>query len=315
MGRPVDRVPVLLISGIGRSGSTLIDRTLGTAPGCASLGEVVRIWQRGLLENSSCGCGRAFRDCELWGPIGEVAFGGWDALDASTVLGLQRSVDRTRYVPFMVTGWRGDYGRRRAEYASLLARLYRAVLQVTGARLIVDSSKNLSTAFLLCTVPELDVRIVHLVRDSRAVAYSWTKEMSKGGSGGEMDRYAPVFVAMQYLFANSVIDLARLVGMRSRFVRYEDFVAAPGPTALSLLAYGGVAGADLAFVDGSRLVLGAHHSVGGNPMRFSQGTVEVRLDDAWRDALPARDRRIVTVLTWPLLVAYRYLLLRRGSAR
>jgi hypothetical protein len=84
---------------------------------------------------------------------------------------------------------------------------------------------------------------------------------------------------------------------------------------LSLLAYGGVAGADLAFVDGSRLVLGAHHSVGGNPMRFSRGTVEVRLDDAWRDALPARDRRIVTVLTWPLLVAYRYLLLRRGSPR
>jgi hypothetical protein len=79
-----------------------------------------------------------------------------------------------------------------------------------------------------------------------------------------------------------------------------------------LLAYGGVVGADRAVVDGSRLVLGAHHSVGGNPMRFSQGTVDVRLDDGWRDALPRRDRRIVTLLTLPLLAAYGYLHRRRG---
>ena len=39
---PTQPVRVLFIAGLGRSGSTLIDRALGSARGCASLGEVVR---------------------------------------------------------------------------------------------------------------------------------------------------------------------------------------------------------------------------------------------------------------------------------
>jgi hypothetical protein len=307
-GRPV---PVLLISGIGRSGSTLIDRALGAADGCASLGEVVRIWQRGLLEDATCGCGRSFRLCELWGAVGERAFGGWDSLDAAAVLDLQARVDRTRFIPLMVTGWGRRYRRDLAEYGGLLTRLYAAVAEVTGARLVVDSSKDLSTTFLLRTVPGVDVRVVHLVRDSRAVAYSWTKEVSKGGSGGQMDRYAPAIVGMRYLFVNLVLHAARLVGMRCRFVRYEDFVADPATTTSSLLSFGGLADASVGFVTGNSLDLGPHHSLGGNPMRFTHGAVEVRLDDTWRGALPSRDRRIVTTLTWPLLASYRYLPVRR----
>ena len=37
-----------------------------------------------------------------------------------------------------------------------------------------------------------------------------------------------------------------------------------------------------------------------------RGAIEVRRDDAWRQELPAADRRVVTALTLPLLAIYRY---------
>ena len=81
---------VLYVGGLGRSGSTLLDRMLGRLDDVWSVGELVHLWERGLKENNRCGCGRCFADCPFWRRVGEVAFGGWDTLDADEVLALRR---------------------------------------------------------------------------------------------------------------------------------------------------------------------------------------------------------------------------------
>src|SRR5439155_8900119 len=72
------RVPVVLIAGTGRSGSTLVGGVLGNVPGCFYAGEVRFIWDRGLEENRLCGCGVRFRECPVWRSILDDAFGGVD---------------------------------------------------------------------------------------------------------------------------------------------------------------------------------------------------------------------------------------------
>ena len=52
--------------------------------------------------------------------------------------------------------------------------------------------------------------------------------------------------------------------------------------------------------------LAATHSVSGNPNRFGTGEVELRADEEWRRAMRGLDRGMVTALTWPLLLRYRY---------
>ena len=74
-------VPVLFIGGLGRSGSTLVDRVLGQTPGVCSVGELVFLWERGLLANERCGCGEPFDGCPFWKEVGVRAFG-----DAARVL-------------------------------------------------------------------------------------------------------------------------------------------------------------------------------------------------------------------------------------
>ena len=55
------------------------------------------------------------------------------------------------------------------------AALYRAIADISDARVIVDTSKSAKSACLLACLPGIDLRVVHLVRDSRAVTFSQTR--------------------------------------------------------------------------------------------------------------------------------------------
>jgi hypothetical protein len=48
------------------------------------------------------------------------------------------------------------------------------------------------------------------------------------------------------------------------------------------------------------------HTAVGNDSRLDQGTITLREDDAWRTKLPAQDRKLVTLMSWPLLKRWRY---------
>ena len=180
----VDPVPVVFIAGMGRSGSTLLDRMLGQLPGWWSLGEVVHLWQRGVIDNELCGCGKAFSDCPVWTRIGEAGFGGWDRFDAPGALRLKESVERDRFIPLLLRpGTRPAFQRRLASYQAILSRLHHGVREATGATVVVDSSKHVSAALALRQNPDVDLHVVHLVRDSRGVAYSWAKQVGRPATG------------------------------------------------------------------------------------------------------------------------------------
>src|SRR5439155_14642762 len=70
-----------------------------------------------------------------------------------------------------------SYQRRLTEHATALGNLNAAIADVSGCSVIVDSSKLPTYAFVLKKVPGLEVHIVHLVRDSRATAFSWQRNI------------------------------------------------------------------------------------------------------------------------------------------
>jgi hypothetical protein len=310
-GRAGEPVRVLFIAGLGRSGSTLLDRVLGQVPGCCSIGEASQVW-KGLLAGTPCGCGRRPQECEFWSAVVEAGFGGWQRLDVPAALALQQRVDRTRYLPrLLAPRAAGRFGRDLAAYAALLGRLYAAVAAVAEARVVIDSGKHTSTAYLLRHVPGIAPRIVHLVRDSRGVAYSWTKAVKKSDLAGapEMDRLPPGRSARGWLVHNLLLQLLPLTGRATHRLRYEDFVAAPEPRVAGLLRFAGLPadGHRGLFSDARTVDLGRpDHTLAGNPVRFRRGPVPIRADEDWRHRLPTRDRALVGLLTAPLLLAYGY---------
>ncbi|TMR87971.1 sulfotransferase [Nonomuraea basaltis] len=286
---------VIYLGGLGRSGTTLLERLLGELPGVAALGEVVHLWERGVLAEELCGCGVPFPACAFWRQVGERAFGGWTSWLAEQVLALRRRVDRTRRI--------ARIGHRDlAEYA----RAYQLIYDATGARVVIDSSKHASLACCLVT-SGVDVCVVHMVRDPRAVAHSWSRTVERPEDGRPMTRWGPARTAMHWTAQNAALELLAGRGACVTTVRYEDLLAAPERT-LKVLAHelGLGAGPEFPFVKGRTAWLGPSHTVSGNPMRFHVGRVELRRDDSWVRGLPDGDRRLVNALTWPLRARYGY---------
>lgn len=304
---------VLYIGGIGRSGSTLLEQALAGVPDVVALGEVVHLWQRGIRDDENCGCGLPFSRCAFWREVGERAFGGWDQVDVSDVHRLRDRVDRVRKVPGMVRPlMSSDVRRDRAAYARYYERIYRAAADVSGSSVVVDSSKQASMPHVLAGQDGLDLRLLHCVRDPRAVCYAWTKTVERpdrAGSTVYMDRYTERQMAVMWNAHNATVDLARRWRVPQARMRYEDLVRDPGGEVRSALAAVGVdlPADSFGHIGAHTLTMSETHTVAGNPMRFGTGVVPIRRDDEWRARMPAGRRRMVTALTWPLLARYGYL--------
>ena len=201
---------VIYLGGLGRSGTTLLERMLGALPGVCALGEVVHLWQRDVRDDERCGCGQAFSACDFWRVVGERAFGGWNRAPVDRILALRGQVERTRHIPRLAR-WHlpGEFGARVADYVYQYTRLYAAAAAVGGATAVVDSSKHSSLAFCLRWSADIDLRVVHVVRDSRGVAYSWTKEVKKPeveGADAFMPVYSPSSSGRQWVAYNLLFD-------------------------------------------------------------------------------------------------------------
>jgi hypothetical protein len=251
-----------------------------------------------------------FKRCEFWSAVGNTAFGGWARVDAQRLTELDRVLNLPQvlplhWVPRLRPGMRAEI----AEYVAVLTRLYEAIASVSGARIIVEISKDPTFARLLARMPGSDVRVLHLIRDSRAVANSWTRQRRMPSPIGEqqfMPRSTPVETATRWLAWNIGFHLLRISRLPYLKLTYESFVEEPRGT---LEGLGGFAGEMLMAdqpLEHNRIELGGHHIFSGNPMRAKTGAIEIRADTGWRRELSRAESAKVTAMTWPLLSLYGY---------
>lgn len=303
---------VISIAGSDRSGSTLLDTILGTVEGFFSAGELRYLWERGVLERRRCGCGEEIPECAVWGPVLDRLPGHRERATAEDMVE-HLGVLRTRYAPLaVVPPLRPAYRRMIRPIVDVYAELLPATRDVTRSRVIVDSSKRPLYTYMLSQVPGVDLTVVHVVRDPRAVAHSrnrFKRQLDTAESRG-MTQAKPVRSATSWTMWNVVVG--SLAGRLPRYVviRYEDLIARPEETVRRILGTAGAEGAATPFIAGNIVTLQPNHTVSGNPSRFTTGDVELVLDAAWERDMRPRDRRLVTALTLPLLGRYGY---RAGS--
>lgn len=310
-----ERIRVLCIAGTGQNGATLLCRMLGELPGCVPVGELGHLWDKGLIDDRGCGCGAPFHACPFWRRVGEEGFGGWGNVDARRVTALRGKL-LLRRTPFphplalpMILHPRlsSAYGRTVAEYGDHLVRLYRGIGAASGDRIVVDSMKVPAHVYAVSQRPDLDVHVVHLVRDSRGVANSNVKVVKRQGEGYRVRR-SPAKASLRWMWINESFRLLARRGVPTTVVRYETFVRSPREELLRIARDVGldVSESDIGFVRGSEVELAEDHLVAGNRMRFERGSVLLTPDEGWRAGLTPGQRRTVAFLTWPLLRRFGY---------
>jgi hypothetical protein len=296
--------------GLGRSGSTVLDSVLGNHPSLVNLGELRYLANAGWMRNEYCACGERVLDCAFWSQVRERWSRLADGAGPAELWRLQSAIERRRGR----LGLSAEPARPREDfetYGQWTVALFRAIRQTAGRPVLVDSSKIPARALALSRLDGLDVRIVHLVRDGRGVAWSLRKPLPADPEKG-VARAIPgrpvLRTALGWCAVNHLAErVARSLGpQRVLRVRYEDFVTDP---LRSLGEIGELLGLDLRplaqrAAQGEALAIG--HTVAGNRLRMA-GSLRLRLDETWKEGLSRRDERLFRLVAGRFLRRYGYI--------
>ena len=148
-------ISVAFILGCGYSGTTLLDLILGSHSRMIGVGEIhANAFDAFLDQNQICTCLFKARECHFWSKVLKT-------------LHKHTGEESFRLAP--VNGGSDAIVRNTTE-------LFRAIKEVSSAEILVDSSKRTRRAHLLVESGLIQPKIIHLVRDGRAVAYSYSDE-------------------------------------------------------------------------------------------------------------------------------------------
>jgi hypothetical protein len=300
------------IAASSHSGSTLLAMLLGAHPQALTVGEL-RLSSAGDPTNYLCSCGAKLSQCAFWNSVTQAMHargardfspmrGGTGILDvqnpyAARLLNpLHRgpALELARDTALRLSSsWRNHLRDSQQRNAQLLSVLH----ELTGAKVIIDSSKLPLRLKYLLPVREIETKVIRLVRDGRAVALTYTDEWNfadasdpalRGGGNGV--RRAPpqgsiAHGAREWRRSNESADcaVARLPREQWLLVRYEDVCAQPEAELRRICEF-------LA-IDPAQATLnfrGRTQHVIGNGMRLDR-TETIRVDERWREHLSPDD--------------------------
>jgi hypothetical protein len=306
---------VLLVMSASRSGSTVLCNLLGQSTGGFGVGELHRLWDADAFANRMCSCGELVSQCSVWRPILEACYGSAEPSVLRPIFAeIQRHRDactRVRHMPALFQRLSPALRVHRRHYLDALEAVYSAIHKITGCRVVVDASKLPAYASVLLDSTTLDVRVVFLVRDARATAFSWRrrKSMAVRGRTFTTAQYGLPASAREWLITNWAADrlAAGLSRDRCLRLRYEDLMRQPQRSLAQIARLAGLDERALPLCGPDQACLSTAHLIAGNQNRFHTGRIALRPDEEWRAAMRRSDRWLVTLLTWPLLWRFGYL--------
>ena len=311
------------------SGSTLLAMLLGAQAGACSVGEL-KATSLGDPDSYRCSCQEKICDCPFWHRIAAAmaarGYGNFDITRAGTsIFEVESSYARRLLAPLYRGGilesardlalslspaWHARLAASNARNRALIA----ALLEVTGAQVVVDSSKVALRLKYLMRIPGLDVQVIHMIRDGRAVSLTYTDEWSfadssdpqfRGGGSGlrrPPARHTMAEAAREWKRSNEAAETMISTLPKNHWiqVRYEDLCADP-PATLKRLA-------DFLGLDPNRARLdfrAVPQHIIGNGMRMDS-TSEIQIDDRWKDYLSNEDLQTIEDVAGDLNRRYGY---------
>lgn len=290
----MQRAPVFVsIQTSSFSGATLLAFLLGAHPEIATVGEMNGLIARENPDTYTCSCGQPIKTCAFWQAVTEAMHRrgfAFDVADFGTefTFGGPRPVRYVRRGSFrnntldalrdaLFLAWPTERRRMDALVARNVA-FVESVLEVTGKRVFVDTSKDRMRLGALARASALDVRAVHLVRDVRGVVASRLRR----GVPIEAREAARQWTRLHHRIH---VALQALPEERRLRVRYEDLCANPQETLARVFHLCGVAPS--AQIDD---LPNAQQHIVGNAMRLGS-LREIRPDDRWRSLLTSQQLR------------------------
>jgi len=296
-----ERLQVVFLTGISYCGSTLVAFLLNHHPRILSVGEMgpsPRFHDRVIR----CSCGEDVVSCPFWVGVADRMREQGEPFDTahmqlrhaysdvhllnrlfSAHLGvdwLDALRDRVRdHLPGIQS--RMDVFRRRNR------EFIRSALAITGKQVFLDGTKTPPRIPLLMQ-DEIDLRVIHLVRDPRGYC----------GSARKRSNVAARNAARDWVTGTSQIEryLSMLPESNWKRVQYEDICRDPEGMLSEVTCFMGAGAYHLP--DNFRA--GTHHILGNTMRHASDGRTRIQHDEKWREVLSEEDLEIIRQTLGPV---------------
>lgn len=298
------------------SGSTLLSFLANLHPNIATVGEGCSNEIR-QPESYQCSCGSLIASCPFWSAVvrdmqskgydfDTSNFGTrFDCISSNPWLGRFRAGSlrhsnledmRDRLLSF----WPGhmEQMRRIADRNEALAH---SILAVTGKEVYFDASKFHIMVRYLRKFTNIDLRVVHLVRDVRGATASFMRK----SHGGTLRESVQAWIRGH---RNIERQMAGMAADRCLRIRYEDLCQWPEETLGRLFEFCGV---DPAIELGD--FRSAEHHIVGNHMRMS-GSGTLKYDERWKEFLTPNQLQEIDRLAGDMNERYGYAPITNQSA-
>ena len=293
------------IAGSGHSGSTLLDRLLGSHPSISALGEIHR-FSLGLHRNEKpfmCDCGNSIIECFFWSEvitnlIERLCISKNDFLKSFQTTNHDYlkfnsgdkyfNVDaKYKFYPNQLDKYLLGLSpdillpvleklgllKNHLQYARCSHLLFEAVSDVAETNTIVDSTKNPLRMRSLYLTKKRIMKIIYLKRDGRAVCNSRIQRQ-----GVTMKKAAKIWVAENKKIR---LILKYINNVNVYNLKYESLCNSPDKEMNKIFDF-----LELPHFD-SRLC-DDRHAIGGNPSRFNESK-KIVLDEKWQKKLSKQD--------------------------
>jgi len=214
-------IKVVAISGTGRTGSTLLSLLLSQDTSVFNLGQLRHLW-RAFENNDSCSCGDDLQSCAVYGRAVAESHATCGSPDLSQMQKLAKAFlkDAANQSDWSDAEVRTGLLDRHQDFLDGMQDLLDRVAEVTGASAFVDTSKAPEVSLAFSLLPQVELYLLNLVRDPRAVACSWHKRKKSFS--------ATCKNARDWLVRQRRLEAWKpSFGTRFHTLRYEDLAVAP----------------------------------------------------------------------------------------
>lgn len=286
-------------------GATFLSLLLNNHSRVTSLGDTIP--PRRHLDGY-CSCGSVVRSCSFWSAVLEIAdaerfntgkkiFPLWPRLmeshprvNRATAVGIGAAANIFGFWAWSLVEGRKD------EYIRIHERFHALVTHLHGTDVFLDGTKSISRAFVLASMlPQVDVRVLHLVRDPRDYHASRLKNnptstSPRSSAQGWRNRHL------------AILGMVRLMrGARYLRIRYEDLCDRPEETIESAFELLGVKSENVFHPPHDPA---KNHVIGNRSKSRFDGTIKA--SRGWRELLSTADAATIESWAWPLFKRFGY---------
>jgi len=281
------KIKLIFITGVGRNGSTLLGRVMGEHDNCVNVGEALSYMLNSRLkarhEIKDTGTGVTIAESPFWRAVFEDA--GFDVINSSGKIdALINEAGKTKLKALIAAN-----DAEIVEIKNKIKTFLKSISKISGAQFIIDTSKQPNIPLFLLNDDEVDVAVIHLVRDAASVV----------ASRGSNKQYLKK-VNFLRMIGRWIVKNKNATGLKKYFkyilVNYEAFCTNPYNFMKVIADFIGLHPFLLDELKEKKITFHPQNIIAGNPDKYTIGSVPIKMAvkkiSKWKQV-------VVTIITAP----------------